>query len=160
MSNYIFEFMNMKIASEIVKWVYEEPYSIYSFDDTQETIDELINHNYYAVFENNNLIGYFCFGDAARIPTEEDAAYTVEALDIGLGMKPELCGKGLGPDFINAGLTFAKEKLMGEKPIFRLTVAEFNKRAIRLYGKSGFVHSKLIKHSKTGKKFYIMLLTV
>lgn len=160
MSKYIVQSMNIEIASKIVKWVYEDPYSIYNFYDTREAIEELVNQNYHAVFESNNLIGYFCFGYSARIPTEDDVAYSIEALDIGLGMKPEICGKGLGYDFLKAGLTFAKENFIGEKQVIRLTVAEFNQRAVNLYGKAGFVHSKIIKHSKTGNKFYIMQLTV
>ena len=79
------------------------------------------------------MLGYFCFGKSAQIPIDKSDVYTEDALDIGLGMKPPLCGKGLGFSFLNAGIDFAQNKFQPNK--YRLTVASFNKRAIRLYEK-------------------------
>jgi len=160
MREYIFAPMNTKVASEVAEWVYDEPYSIYSFENNQETIDELMNNNYYAVLDNNNmLLGYFCFGSSARIPTKESNVYTDEALDIGLGIKPELCGKGLGNNFFRAGLSFAEENIIKGKSTFRLTVAEFNQRAIRLYSNMGFAFLRDVEHKKTSMRFCVMLRT-
>ena len=59
-----------------------------------------------------------------------------DVIDIGLGMKPDLTGKGMGRTFFQAGIAFAVEKF---KPkTFRLSVATFNKRAITLYKNIGF----------------------
>ena len=63
--------------------------------------------------------------------------YEVEpALDVGLGMRPDLTGRGLGEEFVHAGLRFARETY--SPPAFRLTVATFNQRAIRVYERAGF----------------------
>ena len=57
-------------------------------------------------------------------------------LDIGLGLRPDLTGRGLGHDFVTFGLDFARSAFA--PPAFRLLVATFNRRAIRVYEKVGF----------------------
>ena len=85
----------------------------------------------------DELVGYFCFGEDARIPEGRRLGlYDETALDVGLGMRPDLAGKGLGLEFVLAGLRFAGNRF--PTPAFRLTVASFNRRAIRVYEKAGF----------------------
>jgi ribosomal-protein-alanine N-acetyltransferase len=55
---------------------------------------------------------------------------------IGLGLRPDCTGKGLGQAFVEAGLEYAKQKF--DPATFRLSVATFNRRAIRVYEKVGF----------------------
>ncbi len=52
-------------------------------------------------------------------------------------MHPDYVGKGYGYEFCTFIVNYIKEKY-GETPI-RLSVATFNKRAIHLYEKLGFV---------------------
>lgn len=90
--------MNYKEAKEISNWHYKEPYSIYSIEDSEEDINELLNGYYYSVSDtNNNLIGYYCFGEAAKVPAgNKFGAYNlIDHTDIGLGINPDLCGKRL-----------------------------------------------------------------
>lgn len=54
-------------------------------------------------------------------------------IDIGLGLRPDLTGKGLGLAFVEAGLAFARKRFAP-----RLFVLSFNKRAIRIYERAGF----------------------
>ena len=44
-------------------------------------------------------------------------------------MRPDLTGQGLGAEFVRAGLRFAQDSY--SPPAFRLTVATFNRRAIK-----------------------------
>ncbi|MCL2320748.1 MAG: GNAT family N-acetyltransferase [Oscillospiraceae bacterium] len=152
--------MNLENAMEISKWTYDEPYVLYSFKECEETIHELLENDYYACRDlSNRLFGYFCFGDAATIPTYEEG-YDEDALDMGLGMNPEFCGIGQGLDFLNFGLEFAKKYKMNEKNKIRFTVADFNKRAIHLYEKAGFKILRSVKHVKFEEKFNIMILNL
>jgi [ribosomal protein S18]-alanine N-acetyltransferase len=126
-------------ARAISRWRYEEPYSIYDGDPT--SVDALLQPRfaYHSVYdERGDLTGYFCFGEDAQVVAgKRRGLYEVEpALDVGLGMRPDLTGRGLGEEFVHAGLRFARETY--SPPAFRLTVATFNQRAIRVYERAGF----------------------
>ncbi|MBY0598193.1 GNAT family N-acetyltransferase [Bacillus bingmayongensis] len=126
-------------AKEINTWQYEEPYSLYSFSGSDETIEELLDGTYYGCSnEHGEFIGFFCFGGHAQVPGGRDAnLYTgEETVDIGLGMKPELTGKRTGKSFFQTGIEFAISEFQAKK--IRLSVATFNKRAIKLYKNIGF----------------------
>jgi len=148
--------MTPEYAAQISGWTYENEYSIYSFQPGGDTLDELLNGEYFAVLdETHKLCGYFCFGTSARIPADEPDAYTADALDMGLGMHPALCGSGGGRAFVQSGLAFAQSRF-GARQI-RLTVAAFNARAIRVYERSGFRTVQRVMHRKTQTPFQIML---
>lgn len=148
--------MTEDFALDISNWTYEKPYVMYSFQNDSETISELLRGDYYAYLNSKNeLLGYFCFGKPAQIPTNDLEAYTDDALDIGLGMRPSLCGNGLGLSFLNAGIEFAESNFKPSK--YRLTVASFNKRAIYLYEKAGFTLLKTVLHVKSNSEFYVMV---
>jgi len=142
-------------AAQIAGWTYKNEYAVYSFTQTGDTLDELMNGEYYARLEQGELIGYFCFGQSARIPTVEKDAYTDEALDMGLGMRPDLCGQGLGYAFVKSGLGFAQSRFACKQ--LRLTVAAFNLRAIRVYEKLGFRRTAEISHRLSHKPFLVMI---
>src|SRR5216117_707294 len=54
----------------------------------------------------------------------------------GLGLRPDLTGRGLGERMVQAQLEYAREHWSPQT--FRLFVAAFNERAISLYGRLGF----------------------
>ncbi len=85
-----------------------------------------------------SLSAIFVLGENAQVPGGRDAhLYGGEdVMDIGLGMKPELTGKGLGKVFFQAGIVFAIKAFRPKT--FRLSVATFNTRAITLYKKNRF----------------------
>ena len=57
-------------------------------------------------------------------------------LEYGLGLRPDLTGRGLGQEFVRAGLEFGRARFAPRK--IMLNVAAFNKRAIRVYERLGF----------------------
>ena len=122
--------MSMEYAAEISNWAYENEYAIYSFAQSSGAVEELMNGEYYACLDRNGrLTGYFCFGSSAQIPAVETGTYSPAMVDMGLGMKPILCGKGGGPAFVRFGLEFAQAEFQCKQ--IQLTVAAFNTRAIR-----------------------------
>lgn len=129
-------------AVEILCWKYEEPYDFYNAILTPDAMLKLLGPSYFAVKnEQDELVGFFCIGKAATV--EEGHAYGVyddQCIDLGIGMKPELTGKGFGSPFFAFIVDFVEKKHPG-LPL-RLTVASFNQRAIRLYEKFGFVKQK------------------
>ncbi|WMJ88651.1 hypothetical protein [Anaerocolumna sp. MB42-C2] len=64
--------MSIVYASQISEWIYENEYSIYTFHQNDDTVKELMKGEYYACLDRyNDLLGYFCFGKSAQIPTIE-----------------------------------------------------------------------------------------
>ncbi len=148
-------------AAVIAAWAYPPPYDIYSMDASSGCMEELADGSYYAVRDGKGtLAGFYCFGASARVPAGDKLhAYDESGLmDIGLGMAPSLCGKGFGQSFLNGGLAFGREALSASA--FRLTVAAFNKRAIRVYEKAGFLKtgSFLRTAEKGSMEFIVMVL--
>lgn len=144
------EDMNDALAMEILTWKYEVPYDFYNVEYSNEAVEELLNQNYFAIVnEGNQLVGFFCFGSSAQVPIGvKYGAYSGDMVDIGLGMKPELTGQGQGLDFLTFILKSVQEHPSVRRPL-RLTVASFNKRAINLYEKLGFVKVKTFLSNET-----------
>lgn len=133
--------MTLETAKEIQTWTYKEPYSLYSFSEDNEVLEELMDGSYVAVWNEKDLFGYFCVGKSARVPSGVDAGvYEEDLLDIGLGIRPNETGKGNGKQFLRTILRYAAEQF-GEKG-FRLTVASFNERARKVYEREGFKRNR------------------
>ncbi|GAA0329651.1 GNAT family protein [Bacillus carboniphilus] len=145
-----------EIAKQILCWKYETPYDFYNSELTEENVRELVDDTYHVVFDNHDkLIGFYCTGAAAQVPTgKEFGAYDKDYVDIGLGLKPDLTGKGLGSSFLRFIIDHICEDRDYQK--LRLTVATFNKRAISLYTKVGFVR-EISFHTDT-TEFITMVL--
>lgn len=143
--------MDEESAREISNWRYETPYSIYSMDGSVECVKELLDGSYYLVKdEKNEITGFYCFGQAAQVPAGNnyDAYVKKDFVDIGLGMRPDLCGKGKGYEFVSKEIEFAKALFNVVK--LRLTVAGFNERAARVYEKAGF--KQVMDFNRTNEK--------
>lgn len=143
-----FEFREMdeNYARSIAGWHYEGVYSFYDMDQDAEDLADLLNSRrwagrYYAVVdEHNALVGYFCF-----------EAEEPRRVEIGLGLRPDCTGKGLGQAFVEAGLNFAVEKF--NPATFFLNVAMFNRRAIKLYTRLGFIPDAVFINPTNGGQY-------
>lgn len=133
--------MDKAAAVKILRWHYGEPYDFYNNEATEESINELLDGSYEAVFGDGKLIGFLCAGKAAQVPKGiEQGVYPEGFVDIGIGMDPELTGQGNGQQFFG----YAASAIQSEHPelSLRLTVAKFNARAIHLYKKFGFTEAQ------------------
>jgi len=152
-----FEKMDRATALEVLRWHYDAPYDLYNLDayDVEETLDDLLDpeNAYYALRdERDELVAFCCFGPDAQVPGGD---YTAAALDVGLGVRPDLTGQGSGLDYVLAVLGFATA---GYKPAaFRVTVALFNQRARRVWEKAGFAEVQRFRRGSDGRTFVIMM---
>jgi len=147
--------MDRTAAQVASTWEYHDPYHIYNMDSDEKSMTYLLGGSFYSVYQGEDMIGYFCFGKAARIPwAEENGYYDLGYTDIGLAMRPDLTGKGLGLKFFKLGLNYGE--ILFPQTTIRLTVACFNHRAQKVYQRAGF--KKIGEFSVPGgKEFEIMV---
>ena len=115
-------------------------------EDYEEFIDEdLRNQNdYYEALENNELVGFFCIIQQNSL------------IEIGLGMKPDLCGKGKGKQFVKQIINFLEYNYKFDKLI--MNVALFNQRAIKVYHSCGFKDFEITSRNSNGGIYEFLTL--
>jgi [ribosomal protein S18]-alanine N-acetyltransferase len=117
-------------ASEVAMWHYEPPFDFYDLasdpSDEAEMRDPAHAEHYRAVLEDGDerLDAFWYFDWHGNV------------VDVGIGLRPELTGHGLGESFLRAQLDYATDRW--SPATFRLFVAAWNERAIRLYERLGF----------------------
>lgn len=152
-----FQPMDEATARAIHGWRYAPPYQIY--DLAAEPVEDLVRaflepqNAYYAIRdEEGEVVAYCCFGPDARVPGGD---YGPDALDVGLGVRPDLTGQGQGAAYVQAVLDFAHRRW--SPPAFRVTVAEFNLRAQRVWEKAGFRQAQRFGRSTDGMPFVVLV---
>ena len=137
-------------AEEIIAWKYPGEYAFYDMERDVEDMAELRAahvraEKYFSVFSGHELVGFFEF------------ALEKETVEIGLGLRPDLTGRGLGKDFLETGLDFARQRY---RPLrFQLRVATFNGRAIKLYEQAGFVRDMIYTHDFYGTPYDFLVMS-
>jgi [ribosomal protein S18]-alanine N-acetyltransferase len=124
-------------AREMIGWHYDPPYDAY--DPPPESFGSLVDPSslYFAVdSEADGLVGFCCFGDHARVPGNHCQADDRRALDVGVGLRPNMTGRGFGQALVAAVLDFARARF--RPAIFRVTIAETNRRSVRVFERAGF----------------------
>jgi len=141
-----FRSMSQADAEAIADWHYPEPFSFYNWaadpNDLAELLDPTVRDNgYFAVEdEDGSLIGFFHF----KTPHGT-------RLELGLGLHPGRTGQGLGKSFVEAGLDFGRKRFAPRE--FTLSVASFNRRAIRVYERVGFSAVRVFSHWTNGAEW-------
>lgn len=110
--------------AEFDAYRYDAPYDFYNGDGDPVENPE----RFFAVRDaQGELVGFYYF------------EWKRDALEIGLGLRPDLTGRGLGLDFLRSGLSFGRSHFGAERIV--LNVAAFNERAIKVYERAGFQRS-------------------
>jgi ribosomal-protein-alanine N-acetyltransferase len=141
-TEYRFEPMSDRQAHAVADWRYPPPYDFYDAGADPGDLSELLDSaqregRYYAVLSDpGGLVGFFAFRDEG------------DAVEVGLGLRPDLTGRRLGLSFLLAGLEFAREQYAPAR--FLLTVAAFNQRAIHVYERAGFRRGESYTHRTNG----------
>jgi len=149
--------MDEASARAISGWRYDAPYDVYNpgSDSIEEMVQAFLDpeYAYYATTdERGDLVGYCCFGPDGRVPGGE---YKADALDVGMGMRPDLTGQGRGLTYINAVLGFGRRAFA--PMAFRVTVAEFNRRALRMCERAGFRPMQRFQRRQDNKAFVVLV---
>jgi len=133
-------------AHQVAIWHYEAPYDFYDWDQDPEDLAELLDsqnwkETYFSVrSEQDDLVGYFSYRQMDH-----------ETIEMGLGLRPDLTGRGLGSAFVRLGSAFAQTHFSATR--LRLRVATFNHRAIRVYQQTGFVPGEIFMQQTNGSEY-------
>ena len=150
-----------KHEAAISLWRYEGEYAFYNMKEPfrAEHPDQPVDENKFVwLSADGEVLGHVSYGPDGQIPTEEGYSYSDSYLDVGLGLRPELCGQGLGTEYVAKCLRFARERYGRSR--FRLSVAAFNQRAVKVYQKAGFSIRQEVTNPFFHNKFYIMTVSV
>jgi RimJ/RimL family protein N-acetyltransferase len=123
------EAWNETYAREVATWHYEPPWDFYDLAsdpaDAAEMHDSAHAGNYRAVLDEEGLLEAFWYFDRDG-----------DVVEVGIGLRPDLTGRGAGEPFLREQLEYAAQRWQPLR--FRLFVAAWNERAIRLYRRLGF----------------------
>ena len=142
--------MEQSEALEIAeRWKYDGEYAFYDMTADPEDYEEIVTpekrgNRYFSVFNGDELTGFFC--------AEQEGA----DVEIGLGLRPDLTGRGRGGAFLEEILWFVRENYSFEK--IKLDVVSFNQRAIKVYERAGFLKTGTAKVSTNGGVYDFVLM--
>ncbi len=144
--SYKFSVITQKQAEEIAfNWHYDGEYTFYDMEADTEDLNEFLDpeergNSTFAATKNNKLVAFISI-------SEVDS----KTIELGLGMRPDLTGKGNGFEFVRACITFTQSTYKPET--IKLSVATFNKRAIKLYKNVGFKEVESFLQDTNGSTF-------
>ena len=144
-------------AHAIASWRYDAPYDVYNLNpgEIETNVKYFIdaqNACYSITGEQGELIGYCSFGRDAQVPGGD---YSQAALDIGMGIRPDLTGQGCGTRYAEAVLDFAHRTFAPNR--FRVTIAAFNQRAQRVWQKLNLRVMQRFLRERDGAPFLILV---
>ena len=119
-------------AEAAASWAYQGPWSLYDPRPGDALISAEAGYDA-VVDDDGSLVGYVCVGQEARAPGLAEAD---GVLDVGVGMRPDLVGQGLGRAFGTVALEYLRERY-GERPL-RAVIQSWNERSLRLARNLGF----------------------
>jgi [ribosomal protein S18]-alanine N-acetyltransferase len=116
-------------ASEVATWHYEPPWDFYDLASDPADASAMrdparAGHQRAVLGESGSLEAFWYFD------------WHGDVVEVGIGLRPDLTGRGLGESFMRAQLEYAAQAW--HPRTFRLFVVAWNERAIRLYERLGF----------------------
>ncbi|MFD1173524.1 GNAT family N-acetyltransferase [Oceanobacillus picturae] len=149
---YIFRVMTQEEAENIAfNWHYEGDYSFYDMEADEEDMEEFLNpeargDSTFAVKKEEDLVAFFSVTKVNE-----------STVNIGLGMRPDLTGKGMGDAFLKASLKFVEGSYSPDR--ITLSVATFNQRAINAYRKIGFRDMETFMQATNGSTYEFLKMS-
>lgn len=137
--------MTQAEAEDLAGWSYPGVYAFYDaahLDDLAEILDgDRRAGLYFGVrLPQHGLIGFVQTG-----PVADDGS-----VEIGLGLRPECAGRGLGVAFVRRLCDWLTERVRLRPMSITLRVATFNARAITVYERAGFRASGIEQSTTRG----------
>ncbi|HTU27829.1 MAG TPA: GNAT family N-acetyltransferase [Solirubrobacteraceae bacterium] len=138
--------MTQPEAEEIGAWTYPGIYAFYNYSAEPDDLAELLEADrraglYFAVrLAEQGLVGF-----VQVWPVGEDGS-----VEIGLGLRPECTGRGLGVAFVRRLCEWLIDRVRLRPMTITLRVATFNARAITVYERAGFEPVETEQYTRRG----------
>jgi RNA polymerase sigma factor (sigma-70 family) len=149
--------MDAAHARMLMSWRYQAPYELYNV--APEQIEEAVqffldSHNaYYSIVApDGQFVAFCCFGWDARVPGGD---YSLDALDIGMQLHPDLVGRAHDLTYINPLLDFASQVFTPTR--LRTTVATFDEADLQGYQQAGFEITQRFESSQDGRTYAMLI---
>jgi ribosomal-protein-alanine N-acetyltransferase len=108
---------------------------------------------FYGLFDSERQHLAFCSFEPEGQVSGGD--YRLPALDLGFGLRPDLTGLGRGSDYVNAMIDFARRTYTPAR--LRVTIADFNTRAIQVWEKAGFRRGQVFGGGRANTSLAILM---
>jgi len=149
--------MDREHARSVLSWRYEAPYDYYNPLPHQRlewlaVFCDAANGYFFLEDPELQICAFCCFGREARVP---GGLYAEPAVDIGLGVRPDLTGGGKGSEFVSAVVDFARNRYTPSA--LRVTIAAFNHRAERVWQSAGFRFAERFARDIDGHPFQVFV---
>lgn len=123
--------MNISAVSAICQWKYPRPYDVYNYMTFEEAV---ISDSPLLKAENKD--NYLCFWKDETLTAYINIYKKDDRVFLGIGVAPDLCGKGLGKAYLKQGIE--KAKILYPDSELWVQVRSWNIRAIKCYESCGF----------------------
>lgn len=131
---YHFHPMRLRDALAVRRWRYSGEYAVYDLGLLTLLVAVVVD---VTVGKRAGVAFFGVTTDADGLMGIASYARKGEDVEIGLGLRPDLTGRGLGLSFVHAVMEQGRE--LYHPRTFSLAVATFNHRAITIYERAGFV---------------------
>jgi ribosomal-protein-alanine N-acetyltransferase len=131
-------------ADAVASWRYPPPYDVYDASEDPSIDPEMRDRERWGVtwFAARDAGSGALAGFLELVASDSDPEVGGQVeVEVGLGLRPDLTGRGLGTSFVEAALAFARERW--QPGSFTLDVFPWNERAIRCYERAGFVRGEV-----------------
>ena len=154
----IFDPLSREKALAVLSWRYDPPYDCYNFNGQNIAAElQYLTASESAFFSISNpfneLEGFCSFGKDGQVP---GGSYQFQALDIGMGLRPDLTGQGQGRKYAEAVAQYAMA--LHHTDLLRVTIAAFNERAQKVWSHIGFEITSTFLKSNSESEFVVMTL--
>lgn len=150
-----FQFRPLRLRDALAAshWRYPPEYAIYDLGAPELVFSALFR----APLRLAGVYGLAVAAPADPFVSVFSLIYRGADVELGVGMRPDLMGHGLGLDLMSQGMDYARHLLHPET--FSLDVATFNVRAITVYERAGFLHGPTRPFIAHGKRYTSMRMT-
>jgi len=141
--------LTIEDGMDIAMWRYPGPWAVYDALEAPRP-----DEGYWAVCEDDDrLVGFCCLGDAARpVGLEPDPG----ALDVAIGVRPDLTGQGLGSEVGRKAVDYARQVSDGRR--LRCAVRDWNHAGLEAARQASFV--EVGEHAVEGQRYLVLEVPV